>query len=227
MVEIDSIRTLKSRVQLFSSSTPCLFGVSVGRTGTDVDALHAGWTWTCDHFPTRAMLIGDSLVGLTLQAIDGLSPAAAKAEAGRLTAKLTFELGSWKNDAPQIIRTSDVVGQPRFDRWHQAIIDSFRTSPQFRESVQDDAYRYCARQERKRAFSVSSAKAKGIAIEYLLDEVAIYASLAEDGWLVETYLGSELGTLARLIRGALPCVAPVLERRTHISLRPASIRRAA
>jgi tRNA-dependent cyclodipeptide synthase len=227
MGDVDNIRTLKSRVQPISSGTPCLLGVSVARSEVDIRALCAAWAWTRERFSTCAILIGDSLVGLTLQAGAGLLSEAATREADRLASKLVSQMSEAGIDAARMIRTSDVIARLRFVDWRNSLFDTYLTAAPFRNSVDEDAASYCRRQEKKGALAVPITDAISISVEYLLDELAIYAVLAEDGWLAETYLGSELGTLARLIRGTLPGVAPILERRTHLSLKAHNVRRAA
>lgn len=226
MTEVRRAKYLHGPGVSVTPDTRCTFVVSVGSHGPDLDALCAGWDWTKDRFETCAMLVGDSLQRLTIEATEAAPPDLASAEAKRRATDLIAQLEAARPHAT-IIRTSEVIKDAAFGRWAGRFEEALARLPAFRRMIGHDARAFCERQQRQGRLASSFEKAFSLAVRYLVEEVAIYAVLAEQGWLAETYLGNELNSLAGFMRGEFPGVAPALERRTHVSLRISSLRRAA
>jgi tRNA-dependent cyclodipeptide synthase len=226
MTEVRRAKYLHGQCVSVTRAMCCTFVVSVGSHGPDLDAVCAGWDWTQDRFDNCAMLVGDSLQRLTIEATEALPPDQASLEAARRAAELIAQL---KAAFPQaaIMRTSEVTREAGFGRWVVRFEDAFDRLAAFRSILEQDARAFCERQRRRGRLASSFDKAFSLAVRYLIEEVAIYALLAEQDWLAETYLGNELNILAAFMRGEFPGLAPPLERRTHVSLRISSLRRAA
>jgi tRNA-dependent cyclodipeptide synthase len=226
MTEIYRPKTLRGQGEPASRSTPCAFVISVGNNGPDLDALCAGWDWTQAAFDRCTILLGDSLQRLTIEATEARRPADAAREAAARAGILAERLAKARPHAP-IMRMSDVVRERTFASWLAHSERAYSAIPAFSDMIDVDARAFCERQQRHGRLLTPFEAALALSVRYLLEEVAIYAVLAEKGWLAETYLGSELEVLAGFMRGEFPGVAPVLERRTHISLRVSSLRRVA
>lgn len=226
MTEISRAKTLRGLGEPLSRSTPCAFVISVGNNGPDFDALCAGWDWTEAAFDKCAILLGDSLQRLTIEATEAKSPADADREAAARAAIVAERFALARPHAP-IMRMSDVARDRAFDPWLARFGRLFHSMAGFRDMIDSDARAFCERQRRHGRLRTPFDVALALSVQYLLEEVAIYAVLAEKGWLAETYLGSELEVLAGFMRGEFPGIAPALEQRTHISLRVSNLRRAA
>jgi tRNA-dependent cyclodipeptide synthase len=226
MTEIRKAKYLRGPGATISRSTPCTFVVSVGRYSPDLDALCAGWDWTQSAFDRCAILVGDSLQRLTIEATEAKAPLIAREDAMGRASRLIERLVTARPEAP-VIRTSDIANGPEFARWRVVMDRALNCMPAFRTILEHDAWAFCERQRRQSRLATSFNAALSLAVRYLVEEVAIYAVLAEDGWLAETYLGNELNILAAFMRGEFPGLAPALESRTHVSLRISNLRRAA
>lgn len=226
MTEIYRAKTLRGQGETASRGTPCAFVISVGSNGPDFDALCAGWDWTEAAFDRCTILLGDSLQRLTIEATEARPPADAAREAASRAGALAARLAIARPHAP-IMRMSEVVRERTFRSRLARFEGVYSATPTFRDMIDADARAFCERQQRHDRLLTSFDAALALSVRYLLEEVAIYAVLAENGWLAEAYLGSELEVLAGFMRGEFPGIAPALEQRTHISLRVSSLRRAA
>jgi hypothetical protein len=58
-----------------------------------------------------------------------------------------------------------------------------------------------------------------ISSQYLLEEVAVFSALAEEGWNIEVYPGPELGVLVEIAQGNFKDIPAGLKKRINIELR--------
>ena len=55
--------------------------------------------------------------------------------------------------------------------------------------------------------------------KYLLEEIAVFNVLSEQGWRVELYPGSELNALVEVAKGKFPDVPQGLKNRINVELK--------
>lgn len=193
-----------------------LYTVSIG-CGKPLEHVAAGYSWARETFPETRILIGDSLFEITLGITHGMSGPVAerysRSEMNRILRRIHHPSG--RNE---VIRTSDLVITQEFLRALKIIRAARISNPGFATAVEADAISFVARQERRSRLGIETSRALQLACSYIEQEVAIYLALANEGWLLDVYLGSELGALKGVIEGKIPGVARVLEKRIFIEL---------
>jgi tRNA-dependent cyclodipeptide synthase len=219
MLEVCKRKVIAGSGPTVSRVIPCLYGVSVSSWIVDLSELRAVWDWTRTQFDRCAVLLGDSLHRLTVQAQMGLDTDASRAEASRRADRMEAQLRAAIGHEAVLIRTSAVAARQEFSRSFSELQEAFGRCADFRNAIRTDALRYCERQVAAGRLNAPFESAIQLSVRYLLEEVATYNLLAQEGWLAETYQGGELYALAKFMRGDFPGLAPALEKRVHISLR--------
>jgi tRNA-dependent cyclodipeptide synthase len=200
----------------------CIYTVSLGAANRTLKEILDGYRWTVAAFPRVGVLIGDSLYATTLQIQQGLAEREASREAfmeaDRIVAALDSDAG-----VQELIRTSRLQGNPAFQSACVEVMRAYDQVSQFSASINEDAASFVRRQAIRQTLRMTVPEATALARTYLLEEVALFGYLAQQGWPQDAYLGDELPTLARMIRGKVPAVIPELGSRLNIALqrRPA------
>jgi hypothetical protein len=210
--------TPKHALPEFPVNGKCLYTVSIPQHHT-MDELVAAYRWTLDRFSECAVLLGDGLYRHTLCALKGLDPAAAMEAASQAGDDLLCDFQeALGQPAGRVIRCSGLM---RTDAFHRALgtVTSFHeSSAAFVEVLHKDAEAFTRRQAVHGRLAVTESAATAHAVKYLLEEAAVYLTLARDGWLTDVYLGEELPTLARMMQHRLDGAPEELARRVNISL---------
>lgn len=199
----------------------CLYGVSVGSPWKRLNLVGSGFGWVWEHFPHCAILIGDSLYRISLQITRGLNPVNAAVVSAQETNDMLSELKGHFGKHSLVIRTSEVMEQVRFAGALQLITTLHEENTLLRNSIIGDAAKFVDRQRKNGRLAIEEGRAVDLAIQYLHEEIAVYLVLAEEGWLVDVYLGDELPTLKRIIKGVIPGAPHALTQRINVALRPA------
>ncbi len=197
----------------------CLYGVSVGATNKKIEDILEGYRWARANFQRCCILLGDSLYRFTIQIQRNISSEEAARIAFTSGQKLVEQVFSRLPCIPEIIRCSDILANPRFSEYLHEIQALYEINHTFRESLNNDAQTFVRRQEKKERLAISVSDAVEIATSYLIEEIAVYGCLAEQGWVVDVYLGDELPTLAKIISGEICDVTGPLSQRINVSLR--------
>ncbi|MFA5180618.1 MAG: tRNA-dependent cyclodipeptide synthase [Syntrophales bacterium] len=205
----------KKNLQRFNR---CLYGVSVGVVNQHIEDILKGYRWASEKFKRCCILLGDSLYRFTLQIQKGVNLEESETLARDSGNQLLEEISLRLTSVPEVIRCSDVLKTMLFKEKQKEIYILNSTNDRFRDSIAKDALSFVERQARKGRLAILRRKALDLAIFYLIEEVAIYSCLADQGWLIDVYQGDELPTLAKIISGEIPGVEGSLTKRINISL---------
>jgi tRNA-dependent cyclodipeptide synthase len=196
------------------------FCVSVGTKNEDFDRLTSCIEWISDRYPRCTVLIGDSLYRFTAVIQLGCSDAEAleisKREGARVRQKLARAVG-----AERIWTCTEILAKEGFMELRDRTMEFFETDNSFRDSVTTDAAGFVDRQAKREALQIPRADAIQLATRYVLEEIAIHWYLASHGYLLDFYMGHELGTLRKILENKVPSPAPALRERTNVALLPA------
>lgn len=211
--------TPKSARLHMNSFDRCLYGVSVGSTNKPIEEILTGYRWAQANFKRCSILLGDSLYRFTLQIQQGCNSQEAVQLALKSGSAIAEKLISFLPRLPEIIRCGDVLANPRFEEYHNEIQKLYQNNTVFKSSIENDANTFVSRQASKDRLALTKSQSLDLAISYLIEEIAIYGCLAEQGWLVDVYLGKELPTLSKIITGDIVGTTDHLSKRVNISLR--------
>jgi len=219
MIRISASVTPPSLKAELSGFDRCLYAVSIGGHNKPIEDVLQGYRWAIGHFGRCGILLGDSLYRFTLQIQRGSNPKLARQLARKAGQRTLDQIVSQLTRLPEVIRSSDILTHARFKEYLEEVHALYDTNRPFRESVQSDARVFVSRQSARGRLALPESEAMDIASAYLVEEVAIYGCLAEEGWLVDVYLGAELPTLQRFITGELSGTSAPLHKRVNVALR--------
>lgn len=206
----------------------CVLGVSLGGSnalefhGAKLEAIVR---WIASRATHCCVLVGDSLGRISLEVREGLAPEVAEREARALGKRYAAETEA-------IFRrytTSEVSFEIRYGTEY-ADHKSFRCYLHDVHTLyeQDDAFRALVHSfggdyQARTARSVGNHEVglnerwQRLAHEYLLEEIALFACLAEDGWPVLVYPGS-IDSIIEVAEGRFPSLPAPLRALQFIAL---------
>ena len=222
---VSVIRTIPriSEEELFSHKR-CYIGISLDNPVFEGNSLRALLLWSVRRFDQCLVIVGDHLCRFNKRILNGLKRDEA--------IKVAHNLGD-----SFILRTRELFqllpnGKITLTRWKshlqtceykksKAILDQLFTSDSdFRASVEKDAFAFVRRQtKRNGTLAVQTEDAIKLSSEYLLEEIAVFSALSEQGWQVELYPGPELRVLVDVARGRYLSVPKGLKERISVELR--------
>lgn len=202
----------------------CYMGISLDNPVFCGKSLQALLLWTVERFDKCLVIVGDHLSRFNGQILDGLD--------GDEAIEAALDLGD-----SFIRRTSDIFsqlsdGKVQLTRWKQhleskeykesrAVLgDLFASDADFRASIEKDAFAFVRRHTRRNhRLAVEMEDAIRLSCEYLLEEIAVFSALSEQGWNVELYPGPELSVLVDIAKGRYPNIPQGLKQRINVELK--------
>jgi len=215
--------------ELFSYKK-CFIGISLENPVFEGDSFCAILHWIVEKFDQTLVVVGDYLCRYNELILNGSDEdMAAKASSGLgdsfilKTEQLFERLLKNQNDPKEKIRLTRWQSHLETDEYKKSktILDNlFLSDPGFRAAVEKDASGFVKRLiKRNKTLVVSGEKALRLSCEYLLEEIAVFSALSEQGWRVELYPGSELGVLVYIARGKCLNVPHGLTKRISVELK--------
>jgi tRNA-dependent cyclodipeptide synthase len=186
--------------------------------------LAAMLAWATEMFDSCLIVVGDYLRRHNEQILNGLAPDAA-AEAAiaagdrflETTASL-FDL--YSRQKVQVIRWRECLDYKEYAESRAMLDELFATDERFRESLRKDALSFVDRQnQRNRDLAAAEQEAVDVSCRYLLEEIAVFSALSEQGRKVELYPGPELEVLVDIAEGKFENIPRGLKERINVELR--------
>lgn len=205
------------------SHRKCYLGISIDNPVFYGSSLEALLLWTAGKFDRSLVIIGDYLRRHNEHIFNGLTGPAAESAAllaGDLFLQKTSSvLRKFTEPQFQLVRWKDCLQSNEY-KSSKAILDKLFTSDEaFRASVQKDALAFIRRlKKRNQPLKTSAEESIEISSMYLLEEIAVFSALSEQGWNVELYPGPELRVLVEIANGNYPDVPDGLKKRINVEL---------
>jgi len=196
-----------------------LYTASVGVFNRSTEEVVEAYWWASQRYPIRAILLGDGLYKISLRITEGLNTD----EAEKRSIKAGDELicSFFKElcvDDLNVFRTSELLLDPAFLSAFERVESLYSSDLSFRTSVEEDAGLYVKRQKEHETLKVSETEGFNLSVFYLKQEISVYLLLAGQGWLADLYLGQEIPTLAKIMRGEIPAAPDALKQRVNVGL---------
>ncbi len=201
----------------------CYLGISLENPVFAGDSFAALLNWAAAHFERCLIIVGDYLCRYNGILFDGMSQEKACEQAIRLgddfLQKNTTLLSGFDSDQFQITRWKEHVQSPHFISNRRALGRLFDSSKAFAAAIEKDAAAFIKRQQNhKRTLAVDKQLAIRLCCEYLLEEIAVFSAVSEQGWHVELYPGPELSVLAEIENGQYDGIPTGLKQRINVEL---------
>lgn len=212
-----------SRERLFAHRR-CYMGISLDNPVFTGATLKTLLRWATGHFDKCLIVVGDYLRRYNEQIFSALTgPAAAEAALGSGQEFLDRNrdlLASFDSEKLVVTRWQPCLTGREYLDARQTLADLYGADDKFRAAVQRDGAAFLRRQQRHgRKLAVEEERAIELSCEYLLEEIAVFSSLAQQGWKVELYPGPELDVLVEAARGDYTGIPAGLKDRVNVELR--------
>jgi len=197
----------------------CIFGISLGsKNFVERERLEACIKWISENFNTCLVLVTDSIYRLTIEVRQEARGDAALLEAlrtGEQYIKDNYSLFEQYSGSCQFKfqKASEIQQQSEFDRYYQELQIFYKKNESFQSLVNLFAQKYLSRVQ-----PMATNPREHIGITYLLEESALNACLAQQGWLVVVYPGS-IKTFEDISEGLHPEAPLPLQQMIWVSLR--------
>jgi tRNA-dependent cyclodipeptide synthase len=211
------------QTQLFSHKK-CYLGISLENPVFQGDSLKALLAWACEKFEQSLVLVGDYLCRFNekiLSACDDELAADLAIQRGNIFLLQTQEIfDAVPKHKIRLTRWSGHLRTEEFISAKKLLDNLFETNTQFRSSVEYDALSFVERHKKHNLnLAVGMDEAIRLSCEYILEESAVFSSLASTGWEVELYPGSELKILAEVAAGKYDGIPDGLKKRINVELK--------
>ena len=222
-VEIVKILPDVSTDQVFSHDK-CYLGISLANPVFNKSNLNAMLLWASANFKQCLVVIGDDLCRFNQKILYGLSDdqclKEARAGGDEFIENNSAVFNQFSAGAVKVTRWGEHITGDLYQMSSELLESIFIADPEFRSLVESDAISFVERQKKNNAeFAVTEDEAIELCCKYLLEEIAVFNVLSQQGWQVELYPGAELNVLARVAMGKFPDVPQGLKNRINIELK--------
>jgi len=212
-----------SQEKLFSFRK-CYIGISLDNPVFYNRSLLAILSWSTAMFEQSLIVLGDYLRRYNEYIFNGLKEADAERasyqEGEEYLSKTKEIFDRFSEPALVMTRWNDCLQTKEFEQSKQILDNLYSTDDSFRASVQRDAFAFIKRQKKQnKKLAVTMEEAIAVSSQYLLEEIAVFSALSEQGWNVELYPGPELAVLVDIAKGSYSNVPAGLKKRINVELR--------
>jgi tRNA-dependent cyclodipeptide synthase len=204
----------------------CVLGVSLG--GSNAAEFHGAKLeaivrWIAARANHCCILVGDSLGRISLEVREGMAPEVAEREAralGRRYAEETeaiFRRYTSDQVTFELRYGTEFADHPSFQPYLAEVRALYDADDAFRALVHAFAGEYLARTARSLGRGEVRGRWQTIAREYLIEEIALLACLAADGWPALVYPGS-IDSIVEIAEGKHPSLPAPLQALQFVSL---------
>ena len=202
----------------------CYLGISLANPVFDEKNLHALLLWASGNFKQCLVVIGDDLCRFNQKILYGLGEdeclKAARAIGDVFIENYSAVFEQFDADVIKISRWGEHLKSDMYRKSSERLESIFVSDPEFRSIIETDAVSFVKRQKKHNTeFAVTDDKAIELCCKYLLEEIAVFSVLSQQGWSVELYPGSELNVLVEVAKGKFPDVPQGLKNRINVELK--------
>jgi tRNA-dependent cyclodipeptide synthase len=211
-----------SEEKLFSNRR-CYMGISLDNPQFYGKNMEAILSWVTKNFEQCLVVVGDYLRRYNEEIFSGTESKVREAvsfQAGDAYIGQTKEiLGRYKEPQIKVVRWKDCIEKAGYKTARSILDNLYSADDLFRAAVQKDSLSFLNRQRRKRQEpAVPMEEAIDISSKYLLEEIAVFSVLSEEGWNVEVYPGPELGVLVEMAKGNFKDIPAGLKKRINVEV---------
>lgn len=201
----------------------CYLGISMGNPLFEGRYLRTLCDWITGRFDACLFIVGDYLCRYNECIFTGSDAE----QAGRAALELGESflgrnrpvLDRYPQDKFRLTRWRDHLRSAEFEKASAALEKLFESDSDFRRSVEKDAFAYINRKSGHGIYAAVEAKeAAALSCRYLLEEIAVFSAVSQQGWQVEVYPGPELTTLEQIAKGRYEDIPAGLKSRINVEV---------
>lgn len=206
------------------SQRKCYMGISLGNPVFQGGCLRALVLWAMENFDETLVVVGDYLRRHNEYILNGLDDDQAGRAAVKAGDVFLEQVGGLfeelSNEHVVLTRWQEHLGSAEYEKARALLDNLFESDANFRACVEKDAVAFVERLDgRGRPLAVTNQQAIECSCKYLLEEIAVFSALAEQGWTVELYPGPELEVLVEIGKGTFENIPQGLKDRINVELR--------
>lgn len=221
-VRIENVTPSDKKLKL-SERKRCVLGVSMSNPVFWRSSLGTMLAWMDNNFDSSLVLVGDYLQRFNEQISNGnesgLAIEAAMQKGDLFQEKLNQYLPKLNAENFQIARWKPLYDSADF-RKHKTVLDEiYNSNLEVKQSIDETAKFFVSQKQDKVDFKVSEAEAIRLSVEYLLEEMAVFSILIDQGWDVVLYPGAQLPLLMEIAKGEFQGVPNSLNKGVYVELK--------
>ncbi len=206
-----------------SEKRKCILGVSMSNPVFWRSSLGTMLDWMDENFDTSLILVGDYLQRLNEQISNGneseLAIETAMQKGDLFEAKLNQYLPRYEEKKFQTARWKPFYESADFQK-HKTILDKiYSSNSAVKQSIDETAKLFVSQKQNRLDFKVSEEEAIRFSVEYLLEEMAVFSILIDQGWDVVLYPGAQLPLLMEIAKGEFEGVPNSLNKGIYVELK--------
>ncbi len=202
----------------------CYLGISLENPVFYGEALRSMMLWAASHFESCLVVVGDDLCRYNQIITHGYDNAGAlqgaHAKGDDFLSQNASLFEELKDSGIRVTRWNDHIHNNLYHETRSTLHNIFASNEAFKSLVETDANSFVKRMlKRNESIAVEHDEAIRLCCEYLLEEIAVFSTLSEQGWPVEIYPGSELHVLVEVSKGSFSCIPQGLKDRVNVELK--------
>ncbi len=218
---ISKVAPKRLRKNVLDENDGCMMAISLASSNMQGAKLEACIQWISENFNTCELVVADSIYRLTLQAREGVSPGESRSKAPRIGRDFKKEyepLMAQYRDSCQLrwLPMSEVEKQPEFEDYLDRFRRLYEKDVEFQTRVHEFSDIYLERIVESDGSNVEEKKR--CAVEYLIEEAAVFSCLCENGLNVFVYPGS-MKIFEDIAEGKLLLTPRAIRKMIFLSLR--------
>ncbi len=221
-VRIENITPSNADVNL-SEKRKCVLGVSMSNPVFWRSSLGTMLDWMDKNFDSSLVLVGDYLQRLNEQISNGkkadLALETAMQKGDLFEKKINQYLPQYENGKFQLLRWKPFYESADFQK-HKTVLDKiYNSNSAVKKSIDETAQLFVSQKQNRSDFKVSEQEAIRLSVEYLLEEMAVFSILIDQGWDVVLYPGAQLPLLMEIAKGEFEGVPNSLNKGIYVELK--------
>jgi tRNA-dependent cyclodipeptide synthase len=221
-VRIENITPSDKDLKL-SEKRKCVLGVSMSNPVFWRSSLGTMLAWMDKNFDSSLVLVGDYLQRFNEQIANGnqadLAIESAMRKGDLFETKLNQYLPEYANEKFHIARWKPFHENANFHK-HKTVLDKiYNSNLAVKTSIDNTAKLFVSQKQDRLDFKVSEEEAVRLSVEYLLEEMAVFSILIDEGWDVVLYPGAQLPLLMEIAKGEFDGVPNSLNKGIYVELK--------
>lgn len=202
----------------------CYLGISLDNPVFEGNSLQALLLWITGKFEHCLVIVGDYLSRFNERILNGCDrETASKIACDRgdeFITKTQHLFQQLPDGRATLTRWKEHLQTDHYKKAREIIDNIFASNDEFRASVERDALSFVKRlSKRNHTLALEKPEAVSLSSEYLVEEIAVFSSLSEQGWQVELYPGPELRVLVDVAKGKYKDIPIGLSQRISVELK--------
>lgn len=221
-IKIENITPANRNFDL-ATKRKCILGVSMSNPVFWRSSLGTMLNWMQENFDSSLILVGDYLQRHNEQISNGneasLAIETAMQKGDLFAEKLNQYLPKYNSNSFQIARWKPLYENADFQKHKNVLEKIYHSNSAVKKSIEETAQFFVSQKQERMDFKVSEEEAIRLSVAYLLEEMAVFSILIDQGWDVVLYPGAQLPLLMEIAKGEFEGIPNSLNKGIYVELK--------